>query len=109
MQRDGALNLPADLYLEGSDQHRGWFQSSLLTCVATLGHAPYRKVLTHGFVLDERVSAAYLQPVFRGQAVYLMSRRQEWILHHVATLVATLGCIIIEQPSSFSVSHFNSS
>ncbi len=44
----------ADLYLEGSDQHRGWFQSSLLESVGTSGHAPYRGVLTHGFVLDEQ-------------------------------------------------------
>ena len=43
----------ADLYLEGSDQHRGWFQSSLLTGIATNGMAPYRAVLTHGFVVDE--------------------------------------------------------
>eukprot|EP00741_Cyanophora_paradoxa_P002768 tig00000630_g2688.t1 len=43
----------ADLYLEGSDQHRGWFQSSLLTSVASRGVAPYKTVLTHGFVLDE--------------------------------------------------------
>ena len=42
----------ADLYLEGSDQHRGWFQSSLLTGIATNGMAPYRSVLTHGFVVD---------------------------------------------------------
>ncbi len=48
------LRLPADLYLEGSDQHRGWFQSSLLTSVAARGAAPYKAVLTHGFVLDER-------------------------------------------------------
>ncbi len=41
------------MYLEGSDQHRGWFQSSLLTSVAANGHAPYRQVLTHGYVLDE--------------------------------------------------------
>ncbi len=47
------LAWPADLYLEGSDQHRGWFQSSLLTSVATRGGAPYRKVLTHGYVIDE--------------------------------------------------------
>jgi isoleucyl-tRNA synthetase len=46
------LSLPADLYLEGSDQHRGWFQSSLLTSVAINGHAPYKNVLTHGFVVD---------------------------------------------------------
>jgi isoleucyl-tRNA synthetase len=44
---------PAELYLEGSDQHRGWFQSSLLTSVMSTGKAPYRNVLTHGFVLDE--------------------------------------------------------
>src|SRR5210317_1598950 len=44
----------ADLYLEGSDQHRGWFQSSLLTAVAMHGAAPYRQVLTHGFTVDER-------------------------------------------------------
>jgi isoleucyl-tRNA synthetase len=48
------LNFPADLYLEGSDQHRGWFQSSLLTAVAATGQPPYRRVLTHGFTLDEK-------------------------------------------------------
>ncbi|CAN8068895.1 unnamed protein product [Agarophyton chilense] len=52
-QRD-TLSYPVDLYLEGSDQHRGWFQSSILTSVATMERAPYRKVLTHGFVLDEK-------------------------------------------------------
>lgn len=44
---------PVDMYLEGSDQHRGWFQSSLLTSVATQGQAPYKQVLTHGFVFGE--------------------------------------------------------
>jgi isoleucyl-tRNA synthetase len=44
---------PVDLYLEGSDQHRGWFHSALLTAVAGRGKAPYRTVLTHGFVVDE--------------------------------------------------------
>jgi isoleucyl-tRNA synthetase len=47
------LSYPVDLYLEGSDQHRGWFQSSLLTSVAVHGQAPYKAVLTHGFTLDE--------------------------------------------------------
>ncbi|WP_206930217.1 isoleucine--tRNA ligase [Roseococcus thiosulfatophilus] len=47
------LPFPADLYLEGSDQHRGWFQSSLLESVGTRGVAPFKAVLTHGFVLDE--------------------------------------------------------
>ena len=48
------IRTPADLYLEGSDQHRGWFHSSLLTSVAQKGHAPYRGVLTHGFTVDEK-------------------------------------------------------
>lgn len=48
------LKWPADLYLEGSDQHRGWFHSSLLEACATRGRAPYNSVLTHGFVLDEK-------------------------------------------------------
>ncbi|NLI12863.1 MAG: isoleucine--tRNA ligase [Peptococcaceae bacterium] len=48
------LSWPADLYLEGSDQHRGWFNSSLSTSVAVTGQAPYRAVLTHGFVVDEQ-------------------------------------------------------
>jgi isoleucyl-tRNA synthetase len=46
------LRWPADLYLEGSDQHRGWFHSTLLASVSTDGHAPYKAVLTHGFVVD---------------------------------------------------------
>jgi len=48
------VSFPADLYLEGSDQHRGWFHSSLLTSVAMHGRAPYRGVLTHGFTVDEQ-------------------------------------------------------
>jgi isoleucyl-tRNA synthetase len=47
------ITTPSDLYLEGSDQHRGWFHSSLLTSVAMHGRAPYRGVLTHGFTVDE--------------------------------------------------------
>ncbi|MFH1847391.1 MAG: isoleucine--tRNA ligase [Candidatus Omnitrophota bacterium] len=46
------LRCPADLYLEGSDQHRGWFQSSIITSMAAKEQAPYKKVLTHGFVVD---------------------------------------------------------
>jgi isoleucyl-tRNA synthetase len=53
VERRPELGGHADLYLEGSDQHRGWFQSALLTSVGTRGAAPYRAVLTHGFVLDE--------------------------------------------------------
>ena len=52
-QRDN-LKWPADMYLEGSDQHRGWFHSSLLTAVGTRGQAPYDTVLTHGFVVDAK-------------------------------------------------------
>ncbi len=51
---DGTDDGIADLYLEGTDQHRGWFQSSLLQACATMGRAPYRGVLTHGFTLDEK-------------------------------------------------------
>jgi isoleucyl-tRNA synthetase len=54
MQAREELGYPADIYLEGSDQHRGWFQSSLLTSVASRGIAPYKTVITHGFVLDEK-------------------------------------------------------
>jgi isoleucyl-tRNA synthetase len=49
----GGTRWPADLYLEGSDQHRGWFQSSLWTSVIAYGGAPYKAVLTHGFIVDE--------------------------------------------------------
>ncbi|HEY8118483.1 MAG TPA: isoleucine--tRNA ligase [Methylophilaceae bacterium] len=52
LKRRPELQFPADLYLEGSDQHRGWFQSSLLTGCAIDGHAPYKALLTHGFVVD---------------------------------------------------------
>lgn len=52
LQQREDLSWPADLYLEGSDQHRGWFQSSLSTAIAALGKAPYKSVLTHGFVVD---------------------------------------------------------
>ena len=52
LRRRGELEFPADLYLEATDQHRGWFQSSLMTSIALNGVAPYRSVLTHGFVVD---------------------------------------------------------
>ncbi len=54
LESDPRLQVPADLYLEGSDQHRGWFQSSLLTSSAIRGGAPYRGVLTHGFTVDAK-------------------------------------------------------
>ncbi len=52
LKKGDAAHWPADLYLEGADQYRGWFQSSLLTAVATQGRAPYKEVLTHGWVVD---------------------------------------------------------
>ncbi|MGB4342074.1 MAG: isoleucine--tRNA ligase [Moraxellaceae bacterium] len=52
LKRFEGLQFPADLYLEGSDQHRGWFQSSLLASLAANGAAPYKSVLTHGFTVD---------------------------------------------------------
>ena len=51
---DGSADGMADLYLEGTDQHRGWFHSSMLQACGTMGHAPYRGVLTHGFTLDQK-------------------------------------------------------
>ncbi len=51
---DGTKDGIADVYMEGTDQHRGWFHSSLLQSVGTTGHAPYRNVVTHGFTLDEK-------------------------------------------------------
>jgi isoleucyl-tRNA synthetase len=53
LEKRPELAWPADMYLEGTDQYRGWFQSSLLVGIGTRGHAPYRSVLTHGFVVDE--------------------------------------------------------
>jgi isoleucyl-tRNA synthetase len=52
LKTNAQLAHPADIYLEGSDQHRGWFQSSLLTSMATENHAPFKTVITHGFLLD---------------------------------------------------------
>ncbi len=66
-RHQGGTSWPADLYLEGSDQHRGWFQSSLWTSVIAYGAAPYRSVLTHGFIVDEEQkkiskSSSYQKP-----------------------------------------------
>ena len=62
------LRFPADIYLEATDQHRGWFQSSLMTSVAMYGEAPYRTVITHGFVVDKdgkkiSKSSSYQKPM----------------------------------------------
>jgi len=52
LEKRAYLGSPCDMYLEGNDQHRGWFHSSLLESVGTRGRAPYKSVLTHGFVVD---------------------------------------------------------
>ncbi|ASQ45477.1 isoleucine--tRNA ligase [Legionella clemsonensis] len=52
LKQNKELEIPADVYFEGSDQHRGWFNSSLTTAVAIYGHAPYKSVLTHGYTVD---------------------------------------------------------
>ena len=52
LRKEKVLDWPADLYLEGSDQHRGWFQSSLWTSMVSYDSAPYKRILTHGFVVD---------------------------------------------------------
>ena len=54
LKQRAELAWPAGLYLEGSDQHRGWFQSSLKTGCATIGRAPYKQLLTHGFTVDDK-------------------------------------------------------
>lgn len=54
LKQNENLTYPADIYLEGSDQHRGWFHSSILTSVAINQHAPYKQVLTHGFTVDQK-------------------------------------------------------
>lgn len=59
LERNNDLRCPADIYLEGSDQHRGWFHSSLLCSVGTRGRPPYKSVLTHGFVVDAQGRAMH--------------------------------------------------
>ncbi|MDO4640729.1 MAG: isoleucine--tRNA ligase [Neisseria sp.] len=72
LKQRGGLAWPADLYLEGSDQHRGWFQSSMLTGCAAVGRAPYKQLLTHGFVVDQngRKMSKSLGNVVAPQEVY---------------------------------------
>lgn len=111
-EQDEALNYPADLYLEGSDQHRGWFQSSLLTSVAVNGHAPYRNVLTHGFVLDERVSIPVQSCAF-SSTLYLHAESGQFsisnfawqLIRAFAGLDFAIPCLAMHRHSSF---HFES-
>jgi len=100
--RDRGMPWPADLYLEGSDQHRGWFQSSLLEAVGTRGVAPFRAVLTHGFVLDEqgRKMSKSLGNVTAPQAVcdqYGADVLRLWIMASDVTEDLRIGPEILKQ------------
>ncbi|MGH1398951.1 MAG: isoleucine--tRNA ligase [Alphaproteobacteria bacterium] len=75
LEAEPELQSPADLYLEGSDQHRGWFHSSLLESVGTRGRAPYKSVLTHGFVLDEK---GYKMSKSKGNVVDPMKMMEQY-------------------------------
>ncbi|WP_372624008.1 isoleucine--tRNA ligase [Falsiroseomonas sp.] len=96
------LPWPADLYLEGSDQHRGWFQSSLLESVGTRGAAPFKAVLTHGFVLDEqgRKMSKSLGNVVAPQEVVGKSGAdilRLWVMNTDVTEDQRIGKNILEQ------------
>ncbi len=93
---------PADLYLEGSDQHRGWFQSSLLEAVGTRGAAPFKAVLTHGFTLDEqgRKMSKSLGNVIAPQQVcdqYGADVLRLWVMTADATEDQRIGPEILKQ------------
>jgi isoleucyl-tRNA synthetase len=96
------LPWPADLYLEGSDQHRGWFQSSLLESVGTRGVAPFKAILTHGFVLDEqgRKMSKSLGNVVAPQEVVGKSGAdilRLWVMNTDVTEDQRIGKTILEQ------------
>ena len=96
------LPWPADLYLEGSDQHRGWFQSSLLEAVGTRGKAPFKAVLSHGFTLDEqgRKMSKSLGNVVAPQAVtdeYGADILRLWVMNTDLTEDQRLGKEILKQ------------
>jgi isoleucyl-tRNA synthetase len=96
------LPWPADLYLEGSDQHRGWFQSSLLESVGTRGVAPFKAILTHGFVLDEqgRKMSKSLGNVVAPQEVVSKSGAdilRLWVMNTDVTEDQRIGKNILEQ------------
>ena len=96
------LPFPADLYLEGSDQHRGWFQSSLLESVGTRGIAPFKAILTHGFVMDEggRKMSKSLGNVTAPQEVmvkYGADVLRLWVMNSDTSEDLRLGKNILEQ------------
>ena len=99
---DRGLPWPADLYLEGSDQHRGWFQSSLLEAIGTRGAAPFKAVVTHGFVLDEagRKMSKSLGNVTAPQAVsdkYGADILRLWVMTADTTEDLRIGPEILKQ------------
>ena len=99
---DRGLPWPADLYLEGSDQHRGWFQSSLLEAIGTRGAAPFKAVVTHGFVLDEagRKMSKSLGNVTAPQAVsdkYGADILRLWVMNADTTEDLRIGPEILKQ------------
>ncbi|KAF3535946.1 hypothetical protein F2Q69_00024757 [Brassica cretica] len=111
-KREG-MTFPADVYLEGTDQHRGWFQSSLLTSIATKGKAPYSSVITHGFVLDEKdytgdvlVGPQILRQMsdiyrkLRGTLRYLLGNLHDW---RVDNAVPYQDLPIIDQHALFQL------
>ena len=96
------LPWPADLYLEGSDQHRGWFQSSLLEAVGSRGRAPFKAILTHGFTLDEqgRKMSKSLGNVVAPQAVsdqYGADILRLWVMNTDTTEDQRLGPEVLKQ------------
>ncbi len=96
------LPWPADLYLEGSDQHRGWFHSSLLEAVGTRGRAPFKAILTHGFVLDEqgRKMSKSLGNVTAPQEVsdkYGADILRLWVMNSDTTADLRIGPEILKQ------------
>ncbi len=98
------LPWPADLYLEGSDQHRGWFQSSLLELVGTRGAAPFKAVLTHGFVMDEqgRKMSKSLGNVTAPEEVaskYGADILRLWVMNSDTTEDMRIGAEILKQQS----------
>ncbi|GJZ92515.1 protein root UVB sensitive 1, chloroplastic [Tanacetum coccineum] len=105
--RDG-LGYPADLYVEGTDQHRGWFQSSLLTSIATKGKPPYSRVITHGFVKGGRKTKLYVDEfvVAEGELSFLLGfkglklasvwRSVQGVAAQVSSVLATQVSALIE-------------
>ncbi len=96
------LPWPADLYLEGSDQHRGWFHSSLLEAIGTRGQAPFRAILTHGFVTDEqgRKMSKSLGNVVAPEAVekqYGADILRLWVMMSDTTEDLRIGAEILKQ------------